>query len=111
MCDYPITHKLARPIHKDGNWLYNVPLKCGKCLPCIQHRVQTWGFRLAQELKRSNTAYFVTLTYDTDHIPFKHGRMTLDKKDAVKFIKRLRQHHKERKNLSIEEVHRADMGI
>jgi hypothetical protein len=41
----------------------------------------------------STSAYFVTLTYNTDIVPItKKGYMTLDKTDIQKFIKRLRKY-------------------
>lgn len=44
-----------------------------------------------QENKVSISGKFITLTYDTEHIPItKNGFMTLDKKDVQDFIKRLR---------------------
>lgn len=69
-----------------------VPVPCGKCPPCKLRRVNQWVFRLMQEEKNSTNAHFVTLTYDTDHVPIsKNGFMTLDKTDLQKFFKRLRK--------------------
>lgn len=46
-----------------------------------------------QEEKRAYGAHFVTLTYDTDHVPLtQNGYMTLDKKNVQDFMKRLRKH-------------------
>lgn len=83
---------------------YNVKLKmksqtaqvpCGKCPECVKRRVSGWSFRLMQENKISRTAYFVTLTYDTKHVPITRnaGYMTLNKKDLQDFFKRLRKAH------------------
>jgi len=45
-----------------------------------------------QEEKRSRSAHFITLTYDTDSVPItKAGYMSLDKTDVQKFFKRLRK--------------------
>jgi len=113
-CDHPITHKLKRPIITASGAIYTVPLKCGKCLPCIQSRTQQWAFRIEQELKRCTSAYFVTLTYDTSNVPFKHGRMTLDKSDAQKFVKRLREHQRsrfERNEIVPEDIILSSYGI
>jgi len=45
-----------------------------------------------KEGERSNSALFVTLTYDTKYVPItENGYMTLDKKDLQKFFKRLRK--------------------
>lgn len=84
-CDSPF---MAKP--RTGTEM--VPVPCGKCAPCKHRRVSQWVFRLMQEEKRSIAAHFVTLTYDTDHVPIsKNGFMTLDKTDLQKFFKRLRK--------------------
>ena len=71
-----------------------IPVPCGKCPNCVARRVSQWSFRLMQEEKRSSTAYFVTLTYDTDHVPFtRNGFMELRKRDLQLFFKRLRKEH------------------
>ncbi|MEM2002614.1 MAG: hypothetical protein QXT77_08225 [Candidatus Methanomethylicaceae archaeon] len=47
-----------------------------------------------QEDKVSENAHFVTLTYNTDHVPItKKGYMTLRKRDLQLFFKRLRKYH------------------
>lgn len=67
-------------------------LPCGKCPPCVKRRASGWSFRLVREEERSNSALFVTLTYDTETVPIsKKGYMTLDKTDLQKFFKRLRK--------------------
>lgn len=54
-------------------------------------RIQ-WSFRLAEELRHSLSASFITLTYNDLKIPkTKAGINQLDKKDFQKFIKRLRK--------------------
>lgn len=69
-----------------------VPVPCGKCPPCKLRRVNSWVFRLMQEEKRSTSSHFVTLTYDTRHVPIsRNGFKTLDKGDLQKFFKRLRK--------------------
>jgi len=71
-----------------------LPVPCGKCPPCVQRRANGWIFRLLQQDKVSNTAAFVTLTYDTTHVPIsKRGFMTLCKRDFQLFMKRLRKLH------------------
>jgi hypothetical protein len=70
----------------------HIPFPCGKCPPCKKRRTSGWSFRLLKEGERSKSALFVTLTYDTDHVPItKNGYMTLDLKDLQKFFKRLRK--------------------
>lgn len=75
----------------DGNLM---PSPCGKCPPCIKRRVSQWSFRLQASEKHAETAYFVTLTYDTDNVPItKNGFMTLNQRDVQLFFKKLRKGH------------------
>lgn len=74
---------------------YDVP--CGKCLACLQKKRQDWVFRLKQELRVSHSAFFVTLTYDDNHLP---RDSSLNVRDPQLFLKRLRQ-HKDVKGLNI----------
>ena len=68
-----------------------VQVPCGKCPQCRSNRASAWSFRLMQEDKRSLSSLFVTLTYNTDHVPIlKSGYMSLNKGDLQKFFKRLR---------------------
>ena len=88
-CITPFYKNIDPTSHKE------VGFPCGKCYPCLQRRVSGWSFRLMQEHKVSTSGYFITLTYDTDHVPIKlSGYMTLDKSDFQKFIKRLRKQDK-----------------
>ena len=65
---------------------------CGKCMACLTRKRQEWVFRCKMELRRSPTAYFVTLTYDEEHAPRDElGREILNKEDIQKFMKRLRK--------------------
>lgn len=72
--------------------LERVPVPCGKCPPCKLRRVNQWVFRLMQEEKRSSSAHFVTLTYDTTTVPISaNGFPTLKKLDLQNYFKRLRK--------------------
>lgn len=65
---------------------------CGKCPDCLSRLVSAWSFRLMQEDRFAESAYFLTLTYSTTHVPYSKNRYkTLDKKDVINFIKRLRK--------------------
>lgn len=79
---------------KIGNKVYNedVLVPCGKCPDCKQRRVSEWVFRMREEDKVSSSAFFITLTFDTDHVPLSpNGFMTLDKTVLTKYFKRLRK--------------------
>lgn len=66
---------------------------CGKCPKCSSRRVSSWSFRLLQEMKISDSARFITLTYDDKHLV--RTRMTdaptIRKKEVQDFMKRLRK--------------------
>lgn len=71
---------------------------CGKCYDCKNRRISGWSFRLLQEAKKSTSALFVTLTYDTEQVPISNnGFMSLEKADVQNFFKRLRHHAKDKK--------------
>ncbi|MCT3639124.1 hypothetical protein HZR07_00710 [Elizabethkingia anophelis] len=70
---------------------------CNKCLECRKRRTNSWFARLTEQLKVSDTAYFVTLTYDDMSLPFSpNGLMTLDYRDFQLFMKRARKLQKKK---------------
>lgn len=78
------------PFKKKGE---STPLPCGKCPYCRNKRINQWIFRLKWHAKYSNSAIFVTLTYDNEHVPITPNRlMTLRRKDARLFFVRLRKY-------------------
>lgn len=106
-CDYPLTIKLDQPKVTDGGLIYTIPVNCGKCLNCLRRRTSQWSFRIMEQLKISENAKFVTLTYDTANIPLSEkGLMTLRKTDLQDFFKRLRYEQIENKNITYEEYER-----
>ena len=76
---------------------FRVP--CGKCIPCKRKRRADWTLRLEHEYQGSDSAYFITLTYDEMHVPKVNYQgietevLTLRKKDLQNYIKRLRNSH------------------
>ena len=74
-----------------------IPVPCGRCPVCSARRVSGWSFRLMKEGERSSSSYFITLTYDTNHVPISpKGYMSLSKTDIQKFFKRLRKTNEEK---------------
>lgn len=68
------------------------PLPCGRCEKCTARRTSGWSYRLMKQYDICQTAYFVTLTYNTDNVPItKKGFMSLNKRDVQLFMKRLRK--------------------
>lgn len=68
-CPTPST--VPRPNGRGSADRISVP--CGKCIICLQNRRKHWSFRLEQEYKTCQSAYFITLTYDDANLPFKYG--------------------------------------
>lgn len=57
----------------------------------MQRRRADWSFRLKEEFKHAESAYFVTLTYSDEMIPRIGNFQSLDKKHIQNFIKKLRR--------------------
>lgn len=85
--------KCDTPFYKRPNgYVDYLPLPCGKCPNCKRRRVSDWSVRLQEEDNVSLSSHFVTLTYNTDHVPISpNGFMTLNKRDFQLFMKRLRK--------------------
>lgn len=64
-----------------------VSVPCGKCADCLKDNSRGWAFRILQEAKQWKDNYFVTLTYDDDHVP---SNMQLVKDEISKFNKALK---------------------
>lgn len=71
-----------------------VIVPCGKCGACLHNRRTDWSFRLKEELKTSTSAWFITMTYTDENLPYsKYGIPTINKKALQNFLKRVRKHH------------------
>lgn len=88
----------------DGGEIYDDPyydyrlVPCGKCPQCLASRSRVWTERcIAESLSYDpDTLWFLTLTYDDDHIPLtlspdKRAVQTLRSRDFTNFMKRLRE--------------------
>ena len=58
-------------------------LPCGKCEACRRNYAETWAVRCTLEAMCHDYNYFVTLTYDDNHLPYG------DKRDIDLFLDRL----------------------
>lgn len=87
------------------NWK-EIQLPCGQCVGCKMDNAQDWAVRCVLESKLWEQNYFVTLTYDEQHVPLhpvpvvldeetgEAGlRQTLIKEDMADFMKNLRRQH------------------
>lgn len=70
-----------------GNDAFLIP--CGKCVGCRLAYSREWANRCLLEASQYEFNWFVTLTYDPEHLP---PGGTLVKKELSDFIKRLRRH-------------------
>ncbi|WGL31295.1 replication initiator protein [Dipodfec virus UOA04_Rod_862] len=76
-------------------------LPCRKCVGCRLAKSREWANRVIMEQIYHEDAYFLTLTYDDEHLPAAHAlsasgsslsvHATLVKSDLQKFFKRLRK--------------------
>lgn len=99
-CTRPLTlyynEKGERVSYRPGAGIDSPPqfakyVPCGKCLSCRINKRREWTLRLCHEEVFSSSAFFVTLTYDEEHVPFdSNGNMAVSKEDVQKFMKRLR---------------------
>jgi hypothetical protein len=80
-------------------------IPCGQCMECRLAYSREWADRMMLERLYHDSSYFVTLTYDDEHVPrnvLYSGEgdvvsvMTLRKTDMQKFMKRLRKEVDER---------------
>lgn len=102
-CDNPISIKL-KPELSAKHGMNHAPVQCGKCYNCKQTRIAQWSFRLLKELEVADNAYFVTLTYDNQHVPITTGRypMTLLKNSKQDLECRIREGLEERSDRSLQ---------
>lgn len=87
-----VTPLSIRHPHGTGNSV-RVIVPCGKCGACLQNNRADWSFRLKEELKSSESAWFITLTYKNENLPMNKGIPTIEKKAIQLFIKRVRKEH------------------
>lgn len=64
-----------------------VPVPCGTCPDCMNNRAREIMFRIIQESKEHKSNYFVTLTYDDEHLP---SNYSLVKDEISSFNKKLK---------------------
>lgn len=100
------TDEFARRIVTDkyGNPdIFDVP--CGRCINCRLNYARTWSQRCMLESKSWEHNWFVTLTYDDDHLPYRIDALTgeiesatLVPNDVRDFLKRLREYYRDTYN-------------
>lgn len=63
-------------------------LPCGRCITCRIDRSRAWALRMVHEAQMHQESSFITLTYDSDHIP---EDWSVDVEEWKRFAKRLRK--------------------
>ena len=82
-----------------------VPLPCGHCVNCYINKAKEWAVRCVLEALDHEENYFITLTYDNEHLP-KDGKVS--KEEMQRFFKRLRQEFGECRYLCVGEYGKAN---
>lgn len=93
---YRLVSKSSRGYHLEDIPSYmnfeTMEVPCGKCIQCRLDNAQDWAIRCSHEASLYKHNYFLTLTYDDEHITRgKFGNPTLVKKDFQNFMKNLRK--------------------
>jgi len=68
-----------------------MPVRCGKCLPCRSYKAGQWTIRLKEHEKYSKNNYFITLTLSDDNLSWGSSSPSLNKRDIQLFFKRYRK--------------------
>lgn len=97
MCLYP-TYRTVQD--KDTKLHKLVKTTCGKCPECLEKKRQEWLVRLKLEMENSLNCFFVTLTYNDEHLPKQDGKPCFSKRDIQLFLKRLRSSVKQKYKIS-----------
>lgn len=66
----------------------DIKLPCGQCMGCRVDRARDWSIRIGHEVKLHQNNWFLTLTYDEDHLP---NPPSLNYLDWQLFAKRTRK--------------------
>lgn len=105
LCNYGDCYSFDKSKAPPGSQVVTkfTPIPCGQCIGCRIDKSREWANRMLLELPYSDNAYFVTLTYDDEHLPMSEyhdilglagevcDAATLRKKDFQLFMKRLRK--------------------
>ncbi len=93
---YRLVSKSSRVYHLEDIPSYAnyevMEVPCGKCIQCRLDYAQDWAIRCTHEASLYKHNYFLTLTYDDDHLTMGLlNNPTLVKEEFQKFMKRLRE--------------------
>lgn len=68
---------------------HSLSIPCGQCIGCRLEKSRQWAIRCSLESQLYQNSYFLTLTYNDEHLP-KTGSLVPE--DLQKFLKRLRRY-------------------
>ena len=94
-------HVLDRLVAQGVVYTDFVPIPCGQCIGCRLDYSKQWATRCMLESEYHDENYFITLTYDDEHVPYSEyvdedgvvqDSLTLVKKDVQDFVKRVRRY-------------------
>lgn len=68
-------------------------LPCGKCLGCKERKSKEWATRMAHELMMHRSSCFLTLTYNSTHLP---EDLSLNRRHFADFIRSVRKRTKKK---------------
>lgn len=96
MMGYKVACKDSTKLYLEGipDWvtLKDIEVPCGNCIQCRLKYSKDWAVRCSLEAQEHQFNYFVTLSYDDDHIvKGKFGNGTLVPDHYTQFMKSLRQ--------------------
>lgn len=87
-CYYPA--KIPHPDHPRSSGV-RLTVPCGRCIGCLLQRGRDWTVRCLHEARLHDSSYFLTLTYDDDHLFVPDQHPSLNPIDMTLFFKRLRK--------------------
>lgn len=105
---------------EEGNPLFPIVIPCGRCIGCRLERSKQWAIRCVHESSMYEDNSFLTLTYDNKNLIERCGiydeqngkteQYSLNKRDFVLFIKRLRKYAKSYFNKKLRYFHCGEYG-
>lgn len=72
-------YKDLYPNTENGGFMFEkmVSVPCGSCRECLTQSSRSWAFRIMKEAQCHDDNWFITFTYDDDHIP-KNGMLDVN---------------------------------
>lgn len=106
-----ITEEAQESLWRKGKKIYKLQMiPCGKCLGCKMDYAKEKAKRLELESRYTLGNWFITLTYDDEHLPHNGRIPTLHKNDLQKFIKRLRRYNEYNYDFKIKYLASGEYG-